>query len=197
MPIYQQVLEQGKKGDAIFLDIGCCSTYPPAPTDPAPEVYLILVSVGTDVRHLVYEGYPASKIVGSDLYESFISLGYELFRDKETNQIKFIAGNILDVPPSPPGPVTPSTRVTTTENVSKLEDLAGSATFIYIGSVFHFFTAVQQKAIVLRLLHLWTCEPGAIIFGSHQGLDTEGNMGEAAGRPEWYVLLRMIPVQRI
>jgi len=159
-PTYKEVLEQGKKGDALLLDLGCC--------------------MGTDVRNLAYEGYPASQIVGSDLLETYLSLGHELYKDKDTCKSKFIAADVFDLPPT----LSSSPRLLNLDSVSKLDDLAGSITFIYTGSVFHLFDAPRQKGLALRLLRLWTREPGAIIFGRHQGKTEEGLMTH---RPEWNI----------
>ncbi|KDQ09379.1 hypothetical protein BOTBODRAFT_164867 [Botryobasidium botryosum FD-172 SS1] len=166
LPIYQEILERGKKGDAILLDIGCM--------------------MGADVRNLAYEGYPATRIVGSDLFETYLTLGHELFRDKDTCKIKFVAANALDLPATL-APLSSSPRITDLENASitKLDDLANSVTFIYLGSVFHLFEEEEQKGLAMILLRLWTRERGAIIFGSHQGLAVEGSLAEASGSPEW------------
>jgi len=158
-PIHKEILEQGKKGDALFLDLGCC--------------------MGTDVRNLAYEGYPATQIVGSDLLGNYLSLGHELYKDKDTCKIKFIAADAFDLPPS----LSSSPRLLSLDSVSQLDDLAGSMTFIYTGSLFHLFDAPRQKALALRLLRLWTREPGAIIFGRHQGRSEEGALVRA--RAEW------------
>jgi len=159
-PTYREVLEEGRKSTALFLDLGCC--------------------MGVDVRNLVYEGYPESQVVGSDLLKPYISFGHELFNDKDTSKIKFIAADIFDLPStissSPPSNVDNA-------NVLQLDDLAGSVTFIYTGSVFHLFDAPKQKAFAIRLLRLWTREPGAIIFGQHQTRIEERYLFK--GHPEW------------
>jgi len=156
---YKEILAHGGKDNALFLDLGCC--------------------MGTDVRNLVYEGYPASQIVGSDLLDKYLALGKELYNDKETGKIKFIAADAFDLPPTP----SSSPRLSNLDGVTQLDDLAGSLTFIYTGSVFHLFNAQRQKMLALRLLRLWTREPGAIIFGRHQGREEEGLLAE--DRPGW------------
>ncbi|KDQ07810.1 hypothetical protein BOTBODRAFT_119548 [Botryobasidium botryosum FD-172 SS1] len=158
-PTYKEVIAHGGKDSALFLDLGCC--------------------MGTDVRNAVYEGYPASQIVGSDVVERYLTLGKELYNDKETGKIKFIAADVFDLPSAPPT----APRLSNVDGVTQLDDLAGSFTFIYIGSIFHFFSAQKQKELALRLLRLWTREPGAIIFGRHQGREEEGYL--AQDHAEW------------
>jgi len=158
LSVYKEILERGKRTDAIFLDLGCC--------------------MGTDVRNLVYQGYPASQVAGSDLRETYISLGHELFQDKDTCRIKFLPADVFDLPST-----LSTTRVSNLETVSQLDDLAGSATFIHAGSLFHLFDAPKQKALAIRLFRLWTREPNAIIFGRHQGLSPEGSLSKS--RPGW------------
>ncbi|KDQ07831.1 hypothetical protein BOTBODRAFT_119527 [Botryobasidium botryosum FD-172 SS1] len=157
-PTYKEVIAHGGKDNALFLDLGCC--------------------MGTDVRNAAYEGYPASQLVGSDLLETYLTLGKELYNDKETGKIKFIAADVFDLPPIR----STAPRISSLDGVTQLDDLAGSLTFIYTGSVFHLFSAQKQKELALRLLRLWTREPGAIIFGRHQGKAEEGYLAE--GRPE-------------
>src|SRR5207253_3242808 len=59
-----------------LLDVGCC--------------------VGQDLRKLVYDGAPAENTFGSDREQSFMDIGYELFLDKSTSKITFIAADILN-----------------------------------------------------------------------------------------------------
>ncbi|KDQ07814.1 hypothetical protein BOTBODRAFT_59747 [Botryobasidium botryosum FD-172 SS1] len=158
LPVYKEVLERGKRSGAIFLDLGCC--------------------MGSEVRNLVFQGYPASQVVGVDLRETYISLGHKLFQDKETCKIKFLVADIFDLPST-----LSTSRVSNLESVSQLDDLAGSVTFIHAASLFHLFDAPKQKELAIRLLRLWTREPNAIIFGRHQGLSPEGCLSKDV--PGW------------
>jgi len=159
MPAYKEVLERGKRGGGIFLEIGSC--------------------MGTELRNLVHDGYPVSQIVGCDFHETYISLGYELFQDKETCKIKFVADDAFNVGTT----LATAPAVTDVETVSKLDDLAGRVSFIYTSSMFHLFDEAKQKELAKRMVRLWTREPGAIIFGRHQALEQAGNLSK--GRPGW------------
>ncbi|KAI0777724.1 hypothetical protein BD413DRAFT_187497 [Trametes elegans] len=164
-PRYPAVLEAGKKGDTYFLDIGCC--------------------MGSDVRKLVQDGYPASHALACDLREEFIKLGYELYRDADTCPVRFFSANVFDFPlplllvepaahSAGPGPDPTS--------VTDLAQLRGALTHIYTGSLFHLFDEETQYGLALRLGSLLKRTPGAVIFGRHQGLIEEGYIDDQVGR---------------
>ncbi|KAI0746831.1 hypothetical protein C8Q80DRAFT_1271667 [Daedaleopsis nitida] len=155
--IYPSVLAAGKSGDTLFLDLGCM--------------------MGTDVRKLVYDGYPAARILGCDLRPDYIELGYILFRDKETCPIRFITSNVFDLSPS----ATPTESRELT-SITDLSQLYGSLTHIYTGALFHLFDKETQHALALRLATLLKKTSGAVIFGRHQGLEQEGYIDDHLGR---------------
>ncbi|KAM3532507.1 hypothetical protein MY4038_003985 [Beauveria bassiana] len=77
-PYYQQVLFRltlPKSKDCI-LDIGC--------------------GFGQALRQLRADGVAGSKLFGADIESRFISLGYDLFRDKDTLGATFLSGDLLD-----------------------------------------------------------------------------------------------------
>ncbi|KAI0371999.1 hypothetical protein BV20DRAFT_992286 [Pilatotrama ljubarskyi] len=161
--IYPTVLEAGKRGTTLFLDLGCC--------------------MGTDLRKLVYDGYPASQVLGCDLRPEYIQLGYELFGDADKCPIRFFTSNAFDLPttvqdsdtnPTPPPP-TPAT-------VTDLAQLRGSLTHIYTGALFHLFDEETQYGLAVRLATLLKRRPGAVVFGRHQGLQEEGYIDDHLGR---------------
>jgi len=161
--IYQDVLERGKAGDAHLLDLGCM--------------------MGTDLRNLVREGYPGSKLIGCDLRDNYIKAGYELYRDEGLCQIKFMTGDMFSIVPSPsPSPATTGPGVLDLAKVKELNDLKGQLTFIYTGALFHLFDESTQKAIALRLAALWKQVPGGVVFGRHQGAKEEGTIPDFMGR---------------
>ncbi len=175
--IYPRVVEAGKAGHTLFLDLGCMSAS--MPLIIRVLIYLTSTTVGTDVRKLAYDGYPASHILGCDLREEYIELGYTLFRDKETCPIRFFASDVFALPTSPPPPRSDALDITT---VSDLSNLYGSLTHIYTGALFHLFDKESQHGLAVRLARLLKREPGAIIFGRHQGLDHEGYIDDHLGR---------------
>ncbi|KAI0693936.1 hypothetical protein C8T65DRAFT_667456 [Cerioporus squamosus] len=164
--IYPSVVEAGKAGHTLFLDLGCM--------------------MGTDVRKLAYDGYPASHILGCDLREEYIELGYTLFRDKETCPIRFFASNVFDLPASPPATGPDTSKALDIATVSDLSQLYGSLTHIYTGALFHLFDKESQYGLALRLARLLKHEPGAVIFGRHQGLENEAYIEDHIGRNRRY-----------
>ncbi|CCM03426.1 uncharacterized protein FIBRA_05557 [Fibroporia radiculosa] len=160
-PIYQTVLNASKLGETLLLDLGCC--------------------MGTDVRKLVQDGYPASHILGCDLRQDFIDLGFKLYSDGETCPIHFFTSDIFNCPVEfefgrDPSAITPGARIT------ELAQLTGSLTHIYVGALFHLFDESTQYAIALRLASLLKRRSGAVIFGRHRGLEQEGMIDDHLGR---------------
>ncbi|KAI0653882.1 hypothetical protein C8Q70DRAFT_551209 [Cubamyces menziesii] len=165
--VYPRVLEAGKNRDTLFLDLGCC--------------------MGSDVRKLVYDGYPASQVLGCDLRPEFIQLGYELFGDTETCPIRFFTSDVFGLPTS-----VAEVRATVTETphpdvsaVTDLSQLRGALTHIYTGALFHLFDEDNQRGLALRLATLLRRTPGAVIFGRHQGLHEEGYINDHLGRDRY------------
>ncbi|KAH9925732.1 uncharacterized protein B0H18DRAFT_876948 [Fomitopsis serialis] len=172
-PIYPAVLKSGKRGDTVFLDLGCC--------------------MGTDVRKLVHDGYPAASVLGCDLRQEYIDLGYKLYRDQESSSIRFFTSDIFDVPLSFTQPATRLEGLAGTK-IASLSQLIGSLTHIYIGAVFHLFDEATQYAIALRLATLLKRERGAVIFGRHRGLEQEGMIDDHLGRTRYGHSERSWPV---
>lgn len=170
-PVYQRVLVAGRRGDTVFLDIGCCSTSFCPPLESIADTKIF--SVGTDVRRLVYDGYPAKNVLATDLRQSFIGEGYELYRDSETSKIRFFTSNVFDIPtPSLPAPSEPSD--TPFSQVAKLDDLQNQVTHMYMALLFHLFDEASQYEIAIKVGTLLKRSSGAIIFGRHQGAEVAG-----------------------
>ncbi|KZT57779.1 hypothetical protein CALCODRAFT_482938 [Calocera cornea HHB12733] len=162
--VYEDVLKRGKAGDSYLLDLGCM--------------------MGTDLRNLVRDGYPAQKLIGCDLRDNYIKAGYELYRDEATCGIKFLTGDMFDIVPGSPAQGTEETRSGALDlgKVKQLNDLRGQLSFIYTGALFHLFDEPTQRAIALRLCTLWKRAPGGVIFGRHQGRKEEGLIPDHMGR---------------
>ncbi len=143
---------------------------------------IVASQVGTDVRKLVRDGYPASQVLGCDLRPEYIQLGHELFGDAATCPIRFFTSNVFDLPlpsesnadsmPAPPDPAA----------VSDLPQLRGALTHIYTGALFHLFDEETQDGLAVRLVALLKRRPGAVIFGRHAGLVQEGYIDDHLGR---------------
>jgi len=146
-------------------------------------------AVGTDVRKLVKDGYPAEGIIGCDIRESYITLGYKLYKDSPSSlPIHFIMGDIFELPISSEFPVSnhPLSAVTF------LEELRGRVTYIYIGALFHIFDEDTQYALASRLACLVSRKGTNIIFGRHQGKPEEGIIDGLLGRLELVYLLLIL-----
>ncbi|TCD65129.1 hypothetical protein EIP91_003060 [Steccherinum ochraceum] len=147
--VYREILEAGRSGNTTFLEIGCC--------------------MGSDVRRLAFDGYPAANIIGTDLRQEFIDLGLELYRDRDTCKTRFFADDIFTVSPK-----TVDARPTEFSTATKLVQLKGQVSHLFLGALFHLYDEQTQYAIALAVATLLKHEKGSIIFGWHQGQDKEG-----------------------
>ncbi|GJQ13878.1 hypothetical protein GpartN1_g5669.t1 [Galdieria partita] len=77
-PFYKEYLHQyGGLYDKKAADIGCC--------------------LGTDTRQLLLDGLECRNLVAFDVSESFISLGFQLFEDSDSQlALRFFAKSVLD-----------------------------------------------------------------------------------------------------
>ncbi len=144
-----------------------------------------MTPVGTDLRKLVSDGYPASNVIGCDLRPQYFDFGYELFGDADRCPIRFFAGNIFDLPdnPSPPGPdLAQETSPPGLASAINLSQLRGTLTHIYTGALFHLFDEEAQYMLAVRLAVLLKRSPGAMVFGRHQGLEKAGKIEDHLGR---------------
>lgn len=124
--------------------------------------------MGSEIRKLAYDGYPASNIIGIDLIPQFISGGFKLYRDRDTTPIHFIAANILTAS-STFEPLEPSSLPFVLKQVTTLQELKGTITHISIIRMFNLFDEETQYEIAKRLAILLKREKGAIIFGKQGG----------------------------
>lgn len=145
--------------------------------------------VGTDVRKLAYDGYPASNIFGCDLRAEYIELGYKLYADRNSTPVRFFTADMFSIPidfsPSN-ADVRPETKI------AELSQLRGKITHLYTGALFHLFDSPTQYAIALRLAALLTRQRGAVIFGRHQGLEHEGMIDDHLGRHVHFFLVMIL-----
>lgn len=118
--------------------------------------------MGTDLRKIILDGYPARHVFGCDLLYRFIELGYELYSDKSTCEISFITDAIQHVDESVMVP--PSL-----DSITTLNDLRGRVDHLFTSSVFHLFDEEGQADMAYRLALLSSRKDGSIIFGRHLG----------------------------
>lgn len=134
-PILQKRLDSGQ----TLLDLGCC--------------------FGQDIRKLVADGAPAQNLIGCDLHQAFIDLGYDLFRDRDTLSSRFFEGDIL----APQFDDDDDNNNNHTQN--PFHSLLRKTDIIHASLFFHLFTLSSQQLISKRLLTLLRPEPGSLILG--------------------------------
>ncbi|RAH43524.1 class I SAM-dependent methyltransferase [Aspergillus brunneoviolaceus CBS 621.78] len=130
-PAYPEILSRLKTSDETYLDLGC--------------------AMGQDIRYLIHQGAPASRLYGSDLHPEFISLGYDLFADRATLPTEFIPSDIFD----------PSCAL--------LTRLTGQVDIINAASFFHLFDWATQVALAKQVIALLRPQKGSLLVGRHVG----------------------------
>ena len=145
MPSYDRILRtlSNKDDPKTLLDFGCC--------------------FGQDVRKLLLDGAPASHVVGVELKAEFIDLGYDLFKDRDSFQGRFIAGDILDDAPG-----------------SAVNALNGTIDIVHVALVLHLFGWDGQLKAALRLVSLLKNQPGTVVLGRQVGSSEPGEYRHAA-----------------
>ncbi|KAI0339310.1 hypothetical protein BDW22DRAFT_618546 [Trametopsis cervina] len=161
-PVYPQVLEAGKTGNTVLVDLGCC--------------------MGSDVRKIVADGYPASNVFGIDLRQEFLDLGYRLY-GTDAKGIHFLTSDVFEV--LYPLPEATSADSPSLDSVTNISQLRGRITHFYTGALFHLFDESTQYALALRVAGLLKREPGAVVFGRHQGLQEAGMIDDHLGRTRY------------
>lgn len=125
--------------------------------------------VGTDARKLVYDGYPASNVLASDIRQSYIDEGYELYQDSKTCQIRFFPSDVFDIFDIP----SKNPSNTQLSKVSDLNELHDRVTHIHAGLLFHLFDEAAQYTMAFKIARLLKRNTRCIIFGRQQGADKE------------------------
>lgn len=116
----------------LYLDIGCC--------------------FGQDIRRLVHDGANPDLLHGTDLSPDFLSLGYDLFRDRETLTCQFFAADVL-----------------ADDGQTELNQLRGRVDVVHAASFFHLFSLETQRVAATKVLALLRPGKGAMIVGRQGG----------------------------
>ncbi|KAK3988819.1 hypothetical protein QBC44DRAFT_397377 [Cladorrhinum sp. PSN332] len=133
LPVYSELVSRAKDG-AVILDCGCC--------------------FGQALRQLAWDGAPQENLIGTDLRQEFIDLGFDLFKDKETWKGKFIAGDLL----------------ATAEQQHGLEQVVdGKVDIVHVASVFHLFGWDDQVTIGVRLVKFFKKGVKGTVLGRQVG----------------------------
>ncbi|KAI8965518.1 hypothetical protein F5Y11DRAFT_293717 [Daldinia sp. FL1419] len=74
-PLYDTILERLSAPSATYLDVGCC--------------------FGQDLRQLVQDGIPSDRLIGLDVSQALMDLGYDLFLDRETIRSRFVIADVF------------------------------------------------------------------------------------------------------
>jgi hypothetical protein len=104
----------------------------------------------TRLRKVASDGAPSENLYGCDLRPKFFSLGYRLFRDKETLKSKFFVADIFDL-------------------ASPLSSLYGKIDIIYAGSFLHLFGYAQQLEVCKQIVKLLKDKKGSMLLGRQVG----------------------------
>jgi SAM-dependent methyltransferase len=129
----------------IFLDFGTC--------------------LGQDLRKLIYDGASPTLLYGCDVLPAFITLGYDLFRDREI---------------FPPTHFLAPADAFDTSSDNTLATLDGRCAIVHVSAVFHLFNYPDQVLLAKRIVKLLQPRPGSLILG-HQNANK--NCGEYPSRP--------------
>ena len=170
-PIYNNIVSAGRASEgSIFVDVGCNSELLAQRLKldfraQQPE------TVGTDVRRLILDGYPAADVYGCDLHGGFIDLGYKLYRDKSTCPIVFFAADMFSLLQERDGLVTNEK-----DGLTTLRGLEGRVKHLYGGLLFHLFNEETQTQVARVFSKLISRKPGSVIFGTHIGREPAGEL---------------------
>jgi hypothetical protein len=115
-----------------MLDIGCC--------------------FAQDLRKLLFNGAIGEQLVGVELKPEFVSLGFDLFKDRETYPGRFIARDSFD------------TTVSST--------LEGQSDIVHAASFLHLFGWEDQIRATVRLVAFLKDKSGTMVLGRHVGSET-------------------------
>ena len=127
-PLYPEVLARLRKSSQKLLDVGCC--------------------FGQMMRKLTYDGAPSASLYGLDVEGAFISLGFDLFKDRDKLESKFIAGDIFNM---------------------DLISVQGKIDILQVSAFFHLFTRPKQLLAVQKFISILRPKPGSLVVGAHLG----------------------------
>ncbi|SCZ90475.1 BZ3500_MvSof-1268-A1-R1_Chr1-3g02013 [Microbotryum saponariae] len=136
---YDRALADGHQDRSVILiDAGCC--------------------MGTDIRSLVAEGFPADQLLGTDLDDRFLALGYKLFMDEPSSPSTpaFLAGDLfstsfLAAPAADASTSTSASPAPALNSLTSLTPLLGRAQLAH------------------KLFALLSRTAGSTVFGSQLG----------------------------
>ena len=136
MPVYPKVIERLRDGGDRLLDAGCCFGYV--------------------LRQLATDGAPMTSLVGSDLEQQFLDLGYDLFRDRDTFGGLFVAGDMLSLG-SEKEKVGDRDQGENEDTLKtdQLTALNGTFDIVHAASFFHLFSWEDQVRLGERMMRFF------------------------------------------
>ncbi|KAB8205540.1 hypothetical protein BDV34DRAFT_235242 [Aspergillus parasiticus] len=134
LPVYPRIVDRVKQG-ALLIDLGC--------------------GLGQDIRRLAYDGAPSENMLGLDLREEVIELGYDLFKDRDTLRATFLAQDFF-------------------EDTPVLREMIGKIEIINSRLFMHLWDWAGQVRVGQRMIELLTPQ-GGLITGLHSGGRESGN----------------------
>lgn len=122
------------------------------------------------MRQLAADGSPASNLIGTDLQQGFIDLGYELFKDRDLFSARCIAGDPL----KPEGP--------------NLGSIDGKVDIIHAAALLHLFNWDDQVTLGSRLVKFFKRDANAMLVGRQIGTLYPTKQGTQKDQdiPGWY-----------
>lgn len=103
--------------------------------------------IGTDLRKLIIDGYPKEYLIGMDIQQKYIDIGYHQFKDTpSTCPIQFIIQDVF--------------------TITSDYFLVNTISIIHAGSLFHLFEDDQAVLHFLKKVSL-LLKPGGILIGGH------------------------------
>lgn len=138
-----------------FLDLGCC--------------------LAQDLRKLVFDGAPSENLYGLDIEEGFITLSYDLFRDRSSLKSHFVIEDMLaDEKDLGSGKPSLSTQKDSTLPPLPLASLNKRMSVVAANSFFHLYNYSDQLKLAKRVVQLLVPEPGSLILGRQVGSSVPG-----------------------
>lgn len=148
-PCVDEILDRLRTGNAMLLDVGC--------------------GLAQELRLLVDRGVESSQLVGMDVHDLFINLGYTLFQDKSALNLGFVTADILELDSIP------------SSMLHNFDIIWGSASF-------HLFNWENQVRAFRNAIRLLKDEVNVAIYGwqaGHPDTKTLPNP-EKEGEVRWF-----------
>ncbi|KAJ3567043.1 hypothetical protein NPX13_g6912 [Xylaria arbuscula] len=137
-PLYPTIVDRLKRSNTTYLDIGCC--------------------FGQDLRQLVYDGVPSEHLIGIDIEQPLIELGYRLFLDRQKLNSQFIIADVFKG----------SSQGTWADLQARGIDV------LHCSAFFHLFPLEQQLEAAIEIVSLM--KVGGVIVGRQSGSVKPGNL---------------------